>query len=378
MIDNVGSGGAELLLAEFAHVAPAVGIELSVASLQPPLESLPAARRLRARGVEPAFVPVKSLLSPVDARRVRRHLADVRPDLLHTHLGSADYFGGLAARSLGIPQLATIHADWWPNDLRSRLKTYVMSRTRRHCASYVVAVSESARRAYLAAGRDRPEHVLTIHNGIPDRPRPGTGNAVRRELGLRADDLVATMVSKLRPEKNFEVAIDAVAHLRARFPTLRLVIAGDGPHEDTVRRHAAPLGETVVMAGHREDVMELLDASDVLLQPSRVDAFPTSVLEAMCACVPTVATATGGLLEMVSDGESGLLVRPPVAAESLASALTTLLEDPGRRSRLATAARRRYERDFTAERWAERVRALYDCVLDGPARRSPRYSGRLG
>jgi glycosyltransferase involved in cell wall biosynthesis len=368
LVDNLTSGGAEFLLADFAEVAADAGIELSVAALKPITRPSPAADRLRQRGLEPQAVPVTSMLHPRELQRVRAHLARLRPDLVHTHLGTSDFLGGIAARSLGIPSVSTIHADWWPDGPLDRVRAWLMARSRRHCADIVLAVSESARTAYLGAGRDLPEHVIVVRNGIADRVRPGSGASVRQELGLRHDELVVLALSKLRPEKNFEASIDAVAILRDRFPTIRLVIAGDGPHEQVVRRYATALGGGVVLAGHREDVTELLDASDVLIHPSHFDAFPTSVLEAMAASVPVVATATGGMLEIVEAGVTGILVPPPPFGEALAAALTPLLESKELRAQLGSAGRARYDHEFTAKSWARRTRAVYDRVLSARSR----------
>jgi glycosyltransferase involved in cell wall biosynthesis len=374
LVDTLGSGGAEFLLAEFAAVANTAGIELSVAALKPLTPPVYAADRLRAHGLEPQAVPVSSMVHMRELRRVRAHLAQVRPELVHTHLGTSDFLGGIAARSLGIPSVTTIHADWWPDGRRDRLRNWLMSRARRHCAAVVVAVSESARSAYLAARCDVPEHVKVVHNGIVDRARPGSGSSIRRELGLAQDELVVTALSKLRPEKNFEASIDALTLIGQRFPEARLVIAGDGPHEQAVRRHAVRLGDRVVLAGHREDTMELLDASDILVHPSHFDAFPTTVLEAMAASVPVVATCAGGMLEIIEPEVTGILVPPPPSAAALAAAMTPLLEHAELRAQLGAAGRARYEREFTAGAWARRVRAVYDSVLT-PSRNDERGGG---
>jgi glycosyltransferase involved in cell wall biosynthesis len=127
---------------------------------------------------------------------------------------------------------------------------------------------------------------------------------------------------------------------------------------------AAPLGDVVVLTGYRDDVMELLDATDVLIHPSRTEAFPTALLEAMAARVPVVATAVGGIPEIVADDQTGLLVGAPPDAGRFADAVLTLAADADLRRRLGEAGRRRFEDEFTAERWAHRVRAQYDAVLD--------------
>ena len=100
---------------------------------------------------------------------------------------------------------------------------------------------------------------------------------------------------------------------------------------------AAPLGDAVVLTGYRDDVMELLDATDVLVHPSRTEAFPTALLEAMAARVPVVATAVGGIPEIVADGRTGLLVDAPPDAGRFADAVLSLAADPDLRRRLGEA-----------------------------------------
>jgi glycosyltransferase involved in cell wall biosynthesis len=185
--------------------------------------------------------------------------------------------------------------------------------------------------------------------------------------------LVVGMVSALRPEKGHDIAIGVLRRLRPRFPTLRLLIVGQGDLEEDIRRSAADLGDAVVMAGRRTDVMRVLDAVDVCLQPSRADAFPTSLLEAMAASVPVLATAVGGIPEIVVDATTGVLVAAPPSADEVAAALAVLLDDPATRHDLALAGRVRYEQNFTAGPWVSRTRELYDAVLA----ESSRPRGRL-
>jgi glycosyltransferase involved in cell wall biosynthesis len=187
---------------------------------------------------------------------------------------------------------------------------------------------------------------------------------VRSELGLGAQGLVAAMVSSLRPEKGHDVALDTVRALLARFPSLRLVVAGDGPLRPSLERAAATLGDRVVLAGYRPDILAVLDAVDVLIQPSRADAFPTAILEAMAASVPVVAADVGGIGELVRDGVTGTLVPGPPSTSAFATALAPLLEDGGRRRRLGRAGRERFEQEFTAARWVQRLREVYVEVLE--------------
>jgi glycosyltransferase involved in cell wall biosynthesis len=362
IIDSLAAGGAEMLLSEFAAGAPSAGLRLSVAYLGE-RDGSPAAARLRERGIEPVALDLRGLLHLPSLLRVRRHIACVAPDIVHTHLDYADTVAGLAARSLGVPVVSTVHVmEWKANGTRDRVRNRLIAFARRRFAAKVVSVSDGSRAALLASGLERPRRVVTIRNGVVAEPRRGAGRALREELGIAADDPVAVQVAVLRPGKGHAAAAEAIARVRERLPRLRLLVVGDGPDRAAVERAVDRLGDAAFMLGHRDDVMAVLDAADVLVHPSEVDAFPTALLEAMAAGLPVVATAVGGIPEIVEDGETGLLVRAPAQAEELADALTAVL-DGDARARLGAAGRARYEREFTAGSWAARTRELYEEVL---------------
>lgn len=374
LIDSLTWGGAESLLADLATGAPQAGIDLTVGYMQE-VDGSPNAERLRRNGVEPQLVGIKRLVEPSALLRTRRQLQTIAPDIVHTHLGTSDVHGTLAARSLGIPVVSTIHlmAGRKTGDRRADTKERLMAFVRKRAGSRVITVSDAARHAYLDAGWDRPEHVVTVHNGIaPPQPRK-TGAQMREELGLDADALVVSLVSVLRPGKGHEVLAEVARRLGDRFPRLKVLVIGDGPSLPAVRKLMDPLGEKVMLLGHRGDVPELLGASDLLLHPTSMDAFPTVLLEAAAMGVPVLATAVGGIPEIVEDGETGLLVAAPPTADAFARPLESLLADKQLRDRLGAAARARFEEQLTAERWAQRLRALYDDVL---AERAAKQRGR--
>jgi len=359
-----------MLLGQFAAAAPAAGIRLSVACLST-LEGNPAATPLEALGISPVNLEAAGRPTLGAVAKVRRHIAAAAPDIVHTHLGTADWLGGIAARSLGIPAVTSIHTALWPDDRKTDLKRRLVE----HCAARVVAVSNSAERAYAERGWAKEGQLVRIYNGIDVVAAAGEGGAVRRELGLAEEDLVVGMVSSLRSEKGHDVALSALNMLRTHFPNVRLLIVGQGGNRKDIARLAADLGDAVVMSGLRYDVMRCLDACDVCLHPSRADAFPTTLIEAMAASVPILATAVGGIPEMVTGGETAILVPAPPSADEVASALAALLRDPGRRGALAAAARRRYEQRFNAASWVRETRSLYEAVL---AEVRGRRRGRLG
>jgi glycosyltransferase involved in cell wall biosynthesis len=362
VIDHLAMGGAEMLLGQFAAAAPRAGIRLHVACFEHS-DGSPAAEPLRRLGIEPVHFDIGGRPGRRHLRAMRAHIRAVRPDIVHTHLGTADLIGGLAARTLGVPAVSTIHQVLQPASGSRRVKNAVFMVGRRMCDARVITVSDSARRAYLEQSRGMDRRVVRIYNGIDVTPQAGSGRAVRRELGVAEDELLVGMVSALRPEKAHDLAIEAIAMLRERFPKLRLLIAGQGRGAAELRALAEPLGDTVLLAGRRTDVMSVLDSLDVCLHPSRMDAFPTTLIEALAASTPVLASAVGGIPEIIDDGHTGVLVPAPPSAAAVVDALAVLLEDPARRGELAAAGRASYERRFTAGPWVERTRALYDAVL---------------
>jgi glycosyltransferase involved in cell wall biosynthesis len=363
IIDQLALGGAEMLLGQFAAAAPQVGIRLRVTYLEDG-DGNPAAEPLRAAGIEPVHLDASGRPSARHLRVMRDHIRAVRPDVVHTHLGTSDRVGGVASRSLGIPTVSTIHAVMPQRTGVERVKGALFMLSQRYCAARVITVSESARRAYLKQSWGMDKRVVRIYNGVDIAATPGSGAAVRHELGIGASDLLVGMVSALRPEKGHDIAITAIAALRQRFPHLRLLIAGQGPNAAELARLAAPLGDTVVLAGRLTDVARVFDALDVCLHPSRMDAFPTTLIEALATSVPVLASAVGGIPEIIDDGVTGVLVAAPPSADTLADELGLLLADPTRRRALAGAGRRAYLEHFTARPWVEDTRALYDAVLD--------------
>ena len=364
LISELGFGGAETLLVDQAQTAADAGIRLTVGYLKRG-DSLASAERLRELGIEPAFVPFRRLARVSDHRAIRQHLATVAPDIVHTHLRTADLVGGLAARAVGLPQVSTLHGfDWdtvdWGASPRARAATALVMSARKRLPQRLIAPSAALERGYLERSGDAREHVVTIHSGTSRTARPGSGPGVRAQLGLAPEDLVVAMVSWLRPLKGHDVAIDAIA----RLPGARLLVVGDGSEAERLRAHAERVAPATVFAGYRGDVMEVLDAVDVLLQPSRMEGFPISLLEAMVAGVPIVATRVGGMPEIVEDGSTGLLLDPPASAEGVAAAIARLHADAGLRADMARRARERFAAEFTATAWAGRLRAFYEAELE--------------
>jgi glycosyltransferase involved in cell wall biosynthesis len=195
-----------------------------------------------------------------------------------------------------------------------------------------------------------------IPNGVRlDRPQ-------RRHPAVPAGPAIVLAVGRLRAPKDFVTLVAATAQLAPDVACVHIV--GDGPDRPAVEREIARhrLEERVVLLGEREDVAGLLASADVFVLPSRSEGMPMSVLEAMAAGLPVVASAVGGVPELVIDGETGTLVAPG-DPDALARALGALVADPAARARLGAAARARAEAEFGIEANRQAHVALYQAAL---------------
>ena len=208
--------------------------------------------------------------------------------------------------------------------------------------------------------------TVVIYNGVDDlasRPaEPAPSETTRPEPGRPT----AVCIASLRPKKGHAHLLEAFRQVVARVPAARLLIVGEGPLRDELRRLAARLGldGTAVFTGYRPDVADLLRAADLFVLASREEGMPNALLEAMSAGLPSVVTNVGGVPEVVEEGRTGYLV-PPADPAAMAQRLATLLEDPQLRSRMGVEARLRFEASFTLQRMVAAYESLYGQVLAG-------------
>lgn len=329
------------------------------------------AAQVAAAGGEFFPVPFKGELDPLHdccaVVRLSLLLRRWRVAILHAHGSKAGLVGRLAGVLAGTPvRILTVHnsifyAEWPGYKKRFfALAENLLARS----TNRIITVSEALRREYIAQERLQPERVVTIYNGInPEEFRVGESRAVlRSRLGLPVDAQVVGTVARLAPQKGVRYLIEAAGLLPpGRQPFF--VIVGDGPLRAELERLAAAFaGGKFFFTGRREDLPALLNAFDLFVLPSLTEGFGLAALEAMAASLPVVATAVGGVPEVVVDGETGLLV-PPRDAAALAAAIERLLGDPELAAKMGRAGRERVTKLFTIERMTSAVMALYEAEL---------------
>jgi glycosyltransferase involved in cell wall biosynthesis len=384
LIDSLAGGGAERSLAALAPAYRDRDLRLTVGYLH----ERPGVRA----DLEAAGAAVRSLEGPRGMAgavgRARRLVVDLRPDLVHTTLFEADLVGRAAAgrvpvvTSLVNDAYGAVQADA-PGLRRwklgaARLLDVASARrvVRFHAISGHVAELMAAR---LRVPRERIEVVPRGRDPAALGTRtPARRAAARAALGLGPDTPLVLAAARHEHQKGLDVLLAAFPAVARAAPGARLAVAGRTGNQTPRLRAAAEgsgLGPAVGLLGARGDVAELLCAADVFVLPSRWEGFGSVLLEAMALEAPIVASDLPAVREVVTHGDSALLVAPDRPAE-LAAAVTATLADPAGAASRARRGRERFLASFTVDRVADAMAGLYRRALAGRARPAPAAAGR--
>jgi glycosyltransferase involved in cell wall biosynthesis len=317
-----------------------------------------AEREALQRGFAVERVAMRNDLSLGAARRIAAALRRRSPALVHCHTGRANWLGGLAARWSDTPALSTRRMD-------RRVKRGLRTRwLYGNLLRRVAAISPAVERRLLDAGV-APERIRVIWSAVDSAAlRPSAPREVLRERFRAQPDTPCLLVAaNLVRRKGVDVLLAAFAEIAPR-TRAALWVAGDGPERGALEAAAARLRvrERVQFLGHRSDVPDLLEACDVFVLPSRLEGLGVAALEAMARARPVVASAVGGLAEIVVPDRTGFLV-PPGDAMALAGALERLVADPALAQRLGDSGAKRVSERFLAEQMVSAYEALYREIL---------------
>lgn len=319
--------------------------------------ALPSSRlreSIEVAGFRCDTVPVAARFSLQVINRIHQNLADAGADVLHTVGYKADVHGGLAAQwGREWPVVSTVHGWLFRPDVKERFYGWLNLHALRRC-SRVVALSRHYESFLLEKGVS-PERLVRISSGLdPEAISPMTEPAGTFTVGI---------MGRLSSEKNHSMFLRAARRILDNGTVARFLIAGEGPERAAIERHMSALGLTnaVELTGFA-DRLDVLRRVHVVVMTSRMENLPYTVLEAMSAGRPVVATRVGGLPDLVDDRVSGFLV-PSDDDAALAARIGQLARDAGLRERMAGMSRYKLESEFARSDMIARHAELYASLV---------------
>lgn len=354
LIDSLKMGGAERitvsLMPYFTDIIPIV---MTLYDHDSPLQD-----RLKQEfdHVRLINIGASRLLDPGAHLRFLQRLRQEKIDVIHAQLQHATVFAALARRLNGIPVAITRHVVHDDTTTGKRARLVQAEHTAiRHGVDVFVSVSQAALDVSAPAIGIPMDRCQVVYNGI-DVNRfklDSDKRALRDQLDLPQDSMLVTMVGVMRPGKGQTYAIEAFKSL----PDVHLVLVGDGELADDLKAQAAGM-DNVHFMGTRKDIPEILNASDVFILPSDIEALPTVLIEAGAAGLPVIASDVGGISEIIVDGTTGILI-PPARPDMLAEKIRYLAENPQMADEMGDEAYRTIHSKFTVERQAQQLTDLY-------------------
>jgi len=290
-------------------------------------------------------------------------IGSVKPHVLRTHQYHANFYGRLAVRRASVPCVVCSVHNIYTRDRKLHRRLF-----NRYLARYtdkIIAVSEAVREDILKYDRINPEKIIVITNGVDtERFASSDGTAIRAEFGIPQDAFVVGTVGRLTEQKDQKNLIEAVSRLKLE-RDIRILISGDGPLMDELKSlsNRLGLGEKTIFAGMRRDIPALLAAMDVFALPSRWEGMPNALLEAMSMGKAIVATPVGGVPDILTNEDTGLLV-PVGNVDTLTAAIGRLINDADLGARLGLKARALIEESYSIHARTRQWEELYTSILE--------------
>ena len=358
IVPSLDRGGAEKQLSLLVRGLPRDEFESHVIVLT---RSGPLETELRAADIPLTTIGKRWKFDPPALWRLARELRRLQPALVQTWLFAANAYGRAAAWRAGMSKVVASErcVDRWKMPQELMIDRWLAQRT-----DCIVVNSTGVSDFYIAQGLPA-EKFLTIPNGISPMPPSDRSRAeLLAELQLPSDARLIGAVGRLWPQKRYKDLIWAADLLKVIRDDVHLLIVGDGPQANRLRRfrHQVRIEDRVHFLGHRDDVFRLMPHFDVLWLGSEYEGLPNSIMEAMAAGVPVVASDIPGNRDLVVPGETGYLYPVGVRAE-LARHTRRLLEDTSLAQRMGQAGQARIRAEFSTERMIQRYVDLYRTLL---------------
>jgi len=286
-------------------------------------------------------------------------------DILQTHGLRLDFLSSVVSKLVKIPVIITRHvaiSDHLENNLRKKVYSF-FDRYSLSYAHRVVTVTRAVADDLISNQGIKPSKVSVIYNGV-DLNKFGSNfidiDAIKTELGLKRDYSVVGMVAQLVDFKGYPFFLKAASLVLKNNPKVYFLVVGKGPLQNELKNQAERLGiqNNVVFVGFCKDITKILSIMDIFTLSSLREGLPISMIEAMAAGKPVVATHVGGVPELVRDGVTGFIVLPR-DSEALAEKIIELLNNKDKAEKMGTTGRKFVREKFSLERMIQEYESLY-------------------
>ncbi|MCD6385083.1 glycosyltransferase [Candidatus Sumerlaeota bacterium] len=306
-----------------------------------------------------------SLYFPLQFITVLLYCLHHRIQLIQTFGLRADVIGRLSARIAGVP--VVISSIRSPDPWRRAWHIFIDDITSGNVDLFI-SNSEAGRQSRIKRERFPAQKIVTIHNGVDIPELPSAEERIRlRSQFTEHDDtrFIVSVIANFRQMKGHKHILEAGRLLADKIPELQFIFAGEGPLKPALLQEVEKdrvLSRTVRFVGVVEEPMELLHASDIFLLASYWEGCPTSVMEAMSACVPVIAANVGGVPEIITHNKTGILI-PPKRPDAIAEAIYRLYTDSALRDRLAKAGRQHIEQHFSLDNMVRKIESIFEQLI---------------
>ncbi|MFQ5685358.1 MAG: glycosyltransferase [Candidatus Scalindua sp.] len=370
IIDNLEFGGGERVFAQIIDRLCRKRYKSMVACL--PTGTF--IERIKGTGTQVIPVDMSNRFNPGVILQLAELIKKKKVDIVHSQGARADFFAGMAAvlaRAPIVVSTVPMPVEGFNINPTRKLIYKIFNRFSERFVDRFIVVSDALRKVIIEGHKVDPQKVVTIYNGIEtDEYCMADEKIVRRRMGFRSnsglgeDIPIIAIIGRLVWQKGFEYFIEAIPDVLKEFKEARFLIVGDGPLENKLKLASKKLkiDNKTSFTGFRRDIKEILAAIDIFVMPSLLEGLPMILLEAMAMKKPIVATDIEGIMEILENGVSGLLV-PARETKALAEAIINMLAHKDESLQMGIAARRVVEERFGVDVMVRKVVEVYEELL---------------
>lgn len=366
LIDALSWGGAQKLILTFAE-ASAQATKITVIGLRPKSPDVSFTGELEALGVKVIEMDALGLFNVKRILQLVRFLRAEKVDAIHTHMIYSNIIGSLAGWLSGVPVVTTLHNEQYTVQRLHRVKMWIEKIFVNLFVARIIAVGQAVLDAHQPRFPAKPMTIVTNVSKFVPQISDSQKKRIREKLVQEPSFTILIAVGRVTPQKAYPDLLAAFSQVYKHFPDTVLLIVGRGDDEKAVRELIADmqLSRNVFMLGFRNDVPELLAASDLYINSSHWEGLPLILLEAMSAGLPVIATRVGDIPKVVIEG-TGLLV-PPNDPDQLAQAIISMLNDREKMKEIGEAARSHVIANYSPQQWANHLLQIYSEAIHAAA-----------